>query len=92
MILNKHHFHQNKHIYWWVEKWSMTSSGALNPERTESLLSLEGSIVADRVILAGFESCCGNFTSEIWQFRLPRFAKVLSEETLKADGPFYRCT
>ena len=24
----------------------------------------------------GFESCCGNFPSELWQFRLPRFASV----------------
>ena len=24
----------------------------------------------------GFESCCGNFASELWQFRLPRFAGV----------------
>ena len=24
----------------------------------------------------GFESCCGNFVSELWQFRLPRFASV----------------
>ena len=28
-----------------------------------------------------------NFASELWQFRLPRFP--LSEETLKAVGPFY---
>ena len=25
----------------------------------------------DRVVLAGFESRCGNFASELWQFRLP---------------------
>ena len=39
----------------------------------------------------GFESHCGNlFASELWQFRLPRFANwCLSEETLKAVGPFY---
>ena len=31
-----------------------------------------------------------NFASELWQFRLPRFAsECLSEETLKAVGPFY---
>ena len=28
------------------------------------------------------------FTSELWQFRLPRFASLL-EETLEAVGPFY---
>ena len=28
------------------------------------------------------------FASELWQFRLPRFAS-LSEETLEAVGPFY---
>ena len=33
----------------------------------------------------GFEYCCGNFALELWQFRLP----TLSEETLKAVGPFY---
>ena len=27
----------------------------------------------DRVVLAGFESRCGNFSAELWQFRLPRF-------------------
>ena len=38
----------------------------------------------------GFESHCGKlFTSELWQFRLPRFTMCLSEETLKAVGPFY---
>ena len=32
----------------------------------------------DRTVLAGFESHCGklNFASELWQFRLPRFASV----------------
>ena len=38
---------------------------------------------------AGFESHCGNFASELWQFRLTRLASVFSEETLKAVGPFY---
>ena len=38
----------------------------------------------------GFESCCDNFASELWQFRLPRLAsQCLLEETLKAVGPFY---
>ena len=38
----------------------------------------------------GFESCCGNFASELWQIlRLPRCANSLSEETLKVAGPFY---
>ena len=43
----------------------------------------------DRTVPAGFDSRCGNFASELWQFRLPRFAKCLSEDTLKAVGPFY---
>ena len=30
----------------------------------------------------GFESCCGNFTSELWQFRLPRFASVFRRRHL----------
>ena len=37
----------------------------------------------------GFESRCGNFASELWQFHLPRFASVFSDETLKAVDPFY---
>ena len=38
----------------------------------------------------GFESC-DNFASELWQFRLPVIivCQCLSEETLKAVGPFY---
>ena len=32
----------------------------------------------------GFESHCGNFVSELWQ--------CISEETLKAAGPFYMVT
>ena len=31
-----------------------------------------------------------NFASELWQFRLPRFASVFNKETLKAVGPFYQ--
>ena len=30
----------------------------------------------DRVVMAGFESRCCNFASELWQFRSPRFASV----------------
>ena len=37
----------------------------------------------DRVVLGS------NPASELWQFRLPRFCQCLSEETLKAIGPFY---
>ena len=38
-----------------------------------------------------FESRCGKNFSELWQFRLPRFVicPCLSDETLKAVGPFY---
>ena len=42
---------------------------------------------------AGFESHCGNlFASELWQFRIPftPLCQCLSEETLKAVGPFYQ--
>ena len=37
----------------------------------------------------GFESRCGNFASELWQFRLPRFASVFRRRHIKAFGPFY---
>ena len=38
----------------------------------------------------GFESHCGNlFASELWQFRLPRFASVFRRRHSKAVGPFY---
>ena len=37
----------------------------------------------------GFESHCELFASELWQFRLPRFAKCCLSETVKAVGPFY---
>ena len=35
---------------------------------------------------SGFQSRCGNFASELWQFRLLRFASVSSQ---RAVGPFY---
>ena len=37
----------------------------------------------------GFESCCGNFASELWQFCLTPLCQCLSEETLKVVGPFF---
>ena len=38
----------------------------------------------------GFESCWCHIVSELWQFHLPHFANwCLSDETLKAVGPFY---
>ena len=44
----------------------------------------------DRVVLAGLrESPCGNFTSELWQIPFTPLCQCLSEETLKAVGPFY---
>ena len=36
----------------------------------------------------GFESSCGNFALDLWQFHLPRFANVF-RETLNVAGPFY---
>ena len=37
---------------------------------------------------SGSNPTAENFASELWQFRLPRFAS-LSEETLKSVGPLY---
>ena len=37
----------------------------------------------------GCESFWRNFASELWQFRLPRLCRCLSEETLYAVDPFY---
>ena len=53
-----------------------------------------GGTVADWVRALDWVVLCSNpaeatyFASELWQFRLPRFAS-LSEETLEAVGPFY---
>ena len=44
----------------------------------------------DRTVPAGLESHFGKlFASELWQFRLAWLCQCLSEETLKAVGPFY---
>ena len=42
----------------------------------------------DWVVLCSNPAEATYFASELWQFRLPRFAS-LSEETLEAVGPFY---
>ena len=43
----------------------------------------------DRTVPAGFKSRCGNFASELWQFRLIPLCQCLSEETLKSCRSFY---
>ncbi len=43
----------------------------------------------DWVVLCSNPAEATYFASELWQFRLPRFAS-LSEETLEAVGPFYQ--
>ena len=37
----------------------------------------------------GFESCCGNFASELLAIPFTPLCQCLSEETLKTVGPFY---
>ena len=50
------------------------SSGAQSPQWPNGLERWLG--LATGRFPAGFESHCGNFASELWQFRLPRFATM----------------
>ena len=43
----------------------------------------------DRTVPAGFESRCGNFALELLAIPFTTLCQCLSEETLKAVGPFY---
>ena len=43
----------------------------------------------DRVVLAGFESRCGHFASELLSIPFIPLCRCILEETLKAVGPFY---
>ena len=63
-----------------------------------SLEQIMGGAVAEWVIEAnraldrrpggpGFEYRCGNFASELWQFRLPHFTWCLSEEEGEVKDP-----
>ena len=72
---------QSNPTSWWDGQIIRVSFDMQLPEAVHTVAALVEWVRAlawtgDRVVLAGFESRCGNFVSALWQFRLPRFASV----------------